>query len=890
MALSPGTRLGPYEIVAAIGAGGMGEVYRARDTKLDRDVALKILPESFTADPDRLMRFEREAKSLASLNHSNIAQIYGVEDSTGTPALAMELVEGEDLSQRLERGAIPISEALPVALQISEALEAAHEAGIIHRDLKPANIKVKADGTVKVLDFGLAKAADGATSTSGPSVSNSPTMTSPALTAMGIILGTAAYMSPEQAKGRPVDRRADIWAFGVVLYEMLAGRRAFEGEDVSDLLVAVLSRNADLAALPATTPPRVRRLITRCLDRNPKTRLQHIGEARIALAQADEPETQVTVPAPPQPIRSSRLLWAVAAGGIVVGVALGVGVASRFGRPSEPTNISPARTLVLVTEGRGLDDSQAISPDGRFIAYTASGALWIRNLGDLDARKVLNSDGAVRPFWSPRSDAVAFAARGKLFKVAIDGSQPVELCQLSGGNFTGGSWSAIKGIVFTLSRANWNGDVLRVPEGGGEPERFAAADAARGERRLYDPHFLPDGRTLFYAVTTVGSNDGELAVDRDGTRTLLHLAGGAIQPTYAPDGHLFFTRTKPDSVELWAVGFSLETLTTVGEPFLVSRDAMDASVSSDGTLVCTRPQPDQQQLVWVDRNGTVLGTIGDAMTSSYRGGISVPAISDDATHVVAETDITAVWDVQRGVATHPVPAGSLHADWLPGTREVVYATDAARPQIIARRFDGTGDPHVVLADGGLGPSVSADGTAMVFYRVNPRTQRDVWGVMLDQLRAKGDPFPMAGTGANEALPRISPDGKWVAYESDELGHWEVFVQPFPRGEGRLQVSVGGGEHPMWNPNGSGELFYVSGNDLMSVDIATSPALRAGTPHRLFSGDSIPTRLITATVIERVYGPSPDGRRFVVVKGIGMGRSEVILSEGAVGRAAGEVGQ
>jgi len=575
----------------------------------------------------------------------------------------------------------------------------------------------------------------------------------------------------------------------------------------------------------------------------------------------------------------------VALGCLLVGAAVGVISARRWS--GAPVEVPPrtVRTVLLPAEGRALDDSQAISPDGRWVAYTAAGRLWIRNLAELEAREVKESRGARGPFWSPRSDAVAFASGTALFRVSIDGEKPVALCRLGSGEFTGGSWSPEKGIVITLARANWNGDVLHVPEGGGEPALFTRADAAKMERRLFRPHFLPDGRGLLYSVTTFDSNDGEIAVDRDGTRTLLGLGNGASQPAYAPSGHVVYTRSTGGEAALWAVPFSLETLATTGAPFLLARGGAMASASSDGTdgtdgtIAYGRQRPEPQQLVWVDRAGRLLGTIGEPV--AY--GIYTPSASADGTRVAVSDDAAiGIWNVDRGVETRLTGAAerALSGDWLPGGREYGYAVAGASGGFMARRADGSGEPRRLLERGGVNaPSFSPDGAFMAFHAVDAETGRDLWAV---DLARRGEAFAILRTKANEALPRISPDGKLVAYESDASGRWEVHVQPFPRGEGRIQVSVGGGQHPMWNPRG-GELFYVSGNDLMAVDVAAAPALHAGTPHRLFGGEAVGTRLTAPAAIERRYDVSSDGQRFVVVRGSGMGTNDVVLAEGLLSR-------
>jgi Tol biopolymer transport system component len=879
MTLERGSRLGPYEISGPIGAGGMGEVFRARDTKLGRDVAIKVLPAAFAQDAERVARFRREAHLLASLNHPNIAAIHGLEEADGVVALALELVEGEDLAERLKRGAIPIDEATSIATRVAEALEEAHDKGIVHRDLKPANVKLTPDGKVKVLDFGLAKAwtGDGPGAASGADVSQSPTLAHTG-TAAGIILGTAAYMSPEQARGKAVDRRTDIWAFGVVLYEMLTGRRLFEGETVTDVLAAVVRQEIGWHALPAATPASVRRLLVRCLDRDPRQRLRDIGEARVALGAPEAAHAGVPDVSLGARTRSARFWPAVAIGCLLAGIGAGALLASRWPSSSSRPTDRPARTVALAAPGRGLDDSQAVSPDGRFVAYTASGVLYIRNLGELEAREVKDSRGARGPFWSPRSDAVAYATETSLFKVSIEGNKPVELCRVAGGAFTGGTWSAEKGIVFTLARANWNGDVLRVPEAGGEPEVFTRADPARRERRLAQPHFLPDGRTLLYSVVTLDSNEGEVAIDRDGVRTLAGLGDGSLQPAWSPTGHVVFTRGTKTQQALWALPFSLARMAPAGEAFRIAANGSAASASADGTLVYGQRHPDPEQLAWVDRAGRVLGALGEPMRSS----LTVPSVSGDGRRVAATADgQVVVWDAERGMATPLVgESGVFGPEWVPGGQELVYTRQAGGLSI--RRADGSDAPRdLIRRSGAAGASVSSDGAFVAFYVLDPESQRDLWAVAKDE---PDEPFALLRTPANELNPRLSPDGKLVAYQSDASGRWEVYLQPFPRGEGRWQVSAGGGEHPMWNPKG-GELFYVSGEALVAVKVAAGAEVRVGPEQPLFAGEAVGTRLTAPAIVERSYGVAPDGRRFVVVRGRGMGTSAVVLTDGAWTRAS-----
>jgi Tol biopolymer transport system component len=540
--------------------------------------------------------------------------------------------------------------------------------------------------------------------------------------------------------------------------------------------------------------------------------------------------------------------------------------------------------LVLPVSARTIDDSQAISPDGRWVAYTAGGVLWIRDLGETQAREVKDSRGARRPFWSPRSDAVAFATDTALLKFSLQGDRPLELCRFSGGEFSGGAWSAAKGIVFTTARGNWNGAVLRVPEAGGEPEVLTRADPKHQERRLTDPDFLPDGESLLFTAVTFDANDGEIALDRNGVRTRVGLGDGSTQPVYSATGHIVFTRGTGPERALWAQPFSLATHAATGEAFRIVAGASDASVSADGTLVYSLRHPDPQQLVWVDRTGRLLGSIGEPRRSR----LIVPAVSPDGHRVAANVDRKqiSVWDTERGIETRVTAESerTLAAEWAPGGQELVYTLLGERGGFAVRRADGSGEARLLLQrNGALHPSLSPDGSYVAFYVVDPETGRDLWA--FDTSKPQ-DAFPLLRTKANEAAPQISPDGRFVAYQTDASGRWEVCVQPFPRGEGRVQVSVAGGQQPLWNPRG-GEIFYMAGNDLMAVEVVTKPTFRASTPRRLFGGEALGTRLSGPNVVDRSYAVAPDGQRFVIVKGHGTGTSEVVLADGAIARAGGE---
>ena len=564
-----------------------------------------------------------------------------------------------------------------------------------------------------------------------------------------------------------------------------------------------------------------------------------------------------------KPSLAQRALWpAVAAAALLVGIA--VGPRLPWGARTGPAPERPARTLVLPAPARTIDDSQAISPDGRWVAYTAGGVLWIRDLGETQAREVKDSRGARRPFWSPRSDAVAFATDTALLKVSLQGDRPTELCRYSGGEFTGGAWSATKGIVFTTARGNWNGDVLRVPEAGGEPEVFTRADPKRRERRLSDPHFLPDGREPAlhgHHVRRQRRRDrprpGRGPDARRPRRREL-----CSRPTPRPDTSSSPAARVPSARSGRSPSRSRRVAAT-GEAFRIVASAGDASVSADGTLVYSLRHPDPQQLVWVDRAGRLLGSIGEPRRSR----LIVPAVSPDGHRVAANVDRKhiSVWDTERGIETRVTAESerTLHADWLPGGQELVYTLLGERGGFAVRRADGSGEARLLLQrSGALAPSVSPDGSFVAFYVVDPETGRDLWAFATAKPE---EPFPLLQTKANEAAPRISPDGGFVAYQTDASGRWEVSVQPFPRGEGRVQVSVAGGQQPLWNPRG-GELFYVSGNDLMLVDVVTKPTFRASSPRRLFGGEVVGARLSVQNVVERSYAVAPDGQRFVVVKG------------------------
>ena len=883
MALIPGTRLGVYEITALLGEGGMGQVYRGTDIKLKRQVAIKILPPALAADADRLARFQREAEVLASLNHPNIAGIYGLEEGGGMTALVMELVDGDDLSQRIAKGAIPLDEALPIATQIAEALEAAHVQGIIHRDLKPANIKVRADGTVKVLDFGLAKAMEPAAGSS-PSMSMSPTITTPAMTQAGMILGTAAYMSPEQAKGRTVDRRADVWAFGCVLFEMLAGTRAFAGDDVSEVLASVLAREPDWARLPPTLSPALATFIRRCLNKNPKQRIGDVQDVRLALEGAFETAApQTPLATAPRPCGGPA--WVACAAAFVGMVALAIPAVRHLREAPTPAQRAAQFDVPSPTTYVG---AFALSPDGRYLVMSGAGPnvgasqrsrLWVRPIDALDARELPGTEGAAYPFWSPDSANIGFFANGKLKKVALTGGEVQTLCDADGT--AGGNWGPTGTILFPLISLHGLG---RVAAAGGNPTAVTTA-AGPADFHKY-PEWLPDGRHFLYLLVSddtaiagiyVGSMDGTPPV-----RLLPDQSNAAYVPASAAarDGHVLFRR----GTTLMAMPFNAEQLKAAGEMFPVAQGVAVAgnaahagfSASTTGTLVYVSGSATQQQvLVFLDRSGTRLGAL--ARTGLIRTFTIAP---DDLTVAVSMSDpqagTTDLWlaDVARNAAsrfTSVVGAGSSVSFpvWSPDGKRIAFSIrppNSSLRDLYWQAANGTGQPELLSHATGndMGPFAwSHDGKFLVFAQFSTGgTRRDIWVLPLS-----GDRKPVAclNTVADEDFPQLSPDSRWMAYASDESGQAQVYIEAIPRNGVRVQVSAAGGSQPRWRGDGK-ELFYVSADQqMMAASIQVSSAsIEAGRTKTLFKG-------APETVPEFFqYQPTADGQRFLVSASVNEG--------------------
>ena len=817
--MTPPSQIAHYRIVSKLGEGGMGAVYRATDTKLNRDVAIKILPDVLANDPDYLARFTREAQVLASLNHPNIAAIYGVEDS----AIVMELVEGVTLAERIERGAIPLEEAVPIARQVAEALEAAHEKGIIHRDLKPANVKITPDGVVKVLDFGLAKAAEPAQS--NPNLTASPTLTLRA-TQAGVIMGTAAYMSPEQASGKPVDKRADIWSFGVLLAEMLTGRTLFEGETISHILAHVLTAPISLDRLPAATPVPVRALISRCLDRTLKNRLRDIGEARVVLS---GPLTEAAAPAPLAPLASSRWPWVAALA--VALLAGGVG----WWRATRPPELQPLVRVNMELDpdlSVGLQNAGgvvAISPDGSRIAVTlyahgGKSQLYTRLLRDQRLVALAGTEGASRPFFSPDSEWIGFTVDTKLKKTPAGGGAVSVICDAPA--LRGASWGDDGYIVFAPQSV---GPLFRVSANGGTPEQLTKLKP--GERTHRWPWVLPGSQTLLFTAHagTAFYDDANIEAwsRKTGERKSIHSGGFSPRYLRVPDGsgRLFYMHKGT----LYAAVFDAARLAISGQPVGLS----DVNASGDGGGEYTIAV--NGSMLFLPGKGELSGWVVMRMDSSgklqptlpERGVYYYPRFSPDGKRLAfakgtPDQDLW-VWDLERNTPLRLsfLKNANTYPVWMPDGKGIIFrSTDTGAPGMYWIRSDGGGEP-VRLSDGSreMNPwSVSPDGKLLAYSVGAENGAADIYVAPLEGDAAHpklGKPQPFAATPAIESRAAFSPDGRWLAYTSDETSRTEVVVRPYPGPGGRWQVSNGGGNFPRWSGDGK-ELLYESNHRVMAV--------------------------------------------------------------------------
>ena len=862
MALQTGTRVGIYEVTGKLGEGGMGEVYRAHDTTLDRDVALKVLSEGFTADPDRLARFQREAKVLASLNHPNIGAIHGLESAGEIEALVLELIEGPTLADRIAEGPLSADETVSIASQIADALEAAHEQGIIHRDLKPANVKVRQDGTVKVLDFGLAKAVSA--DTSGTSGSESPTMSLTGATQMGMVVGTAAYMSPEQATGKAVDKRTDVWAFGVVLYEMLTGHRAFQGPDASHTLAAVLMKEIEWSVLPNNLSGSLERLLRRCLDRDPKQRLRDIGEARIQL---ENPDTDPTpVPAPPVSVTTAPLqLWQkpmpLALAGVLIVIT--AGLAGWSLTASDPVQAGLMRFALTTEESetpsyQGLNKDLAVSPDGKQVVYmSAEGGMHLnlRPIDQLVGAPLRGAETIASPFVSPDNEWVGFTRGSSVEKVSMFGGPPVFLTD-SPQVISGADWGLDDQIIF----GTFGAGLFMVPGGGGEPVALTTLNADEGETAHVTPSIV-SGRQVILFVIAKGTplTTGQLAaVDLEtGDITELGLAG--VSPHYVPTGHIVYAS---EDGSLRGVPFDTSTLEITGNPVPLVEDvvvkitgASNFGISDNGRLVYARGSfvgSSARTFVWVDREGN------EEIAISESSPFQEFSLSPDGTKVAVRVSQNGnnlwIFDLIRNTNTRLTFENdpSFFPVWSPDGEIVAFG-----PSLSQKAADGTGELASMTDTNNLFPQSFSPNEDILLVQEGAGN-----GTNLGMLPLNGDGTIewLLTESWGERNAALSPDGNWVAYESNETGQYEVYVRPFPDiDSGRWEVSSNGGVMPVWNPTG-GELFFRSADGMMALSYDADPTFRPGSATPLFDMTPYFTDLAN-----RRISVAPDGERFLLLK-------------------------
>ena len=864
MPLPTGAKLGHYEIAELIGKGGMGEVYKALDTKLNRQVALKVLPGALANNAERMARFQREAQLLASLNHPNIAAIYGLEDSGDHRAIVMELVEGETL-----QGPLPIPEMLRLAKQIAEAVEYAHDKGVIHRDLKPANIKLTHDGQVKVLDFGLAKALDDAGHSApegDPMNSLSPTLTIGA-TQAGVILGTAAYMAPEQAKGKRADRKADIWSFGVVLHEMLTGKRVFSGETMAETLASVMKEQLSFDDLPKDTPPALRKLVTRCLERDLKRRMQSMGEARIVIDDVIAGVSTEEPAATPAMKPAGKLPWAVAA---VFGAALLALAGWTFYPRAEAPSAGAIRFTIAPPEGTILTPvtsggpQVSVSPDGRYMAFVIGNdqTIWVRALGSLSAQKLDKTEGARFPFWSPDSQHIAFFSEGQLKRIPVSGGSPVKVAEAE-NTADGGAWfqeATGEGVIVFASSAQ--SALQRVPAAGGKPTPFSKL--LEGETGHTFPQFLPDGKRVLYFVRG-GAKPGIYA-QALGAEERTFVAATPGRAVFAPPNFLLFLSGNT----LMAQRLNPSTLQLQGEPVSVADDVRSGgvnsrnnfSVSSNGVLAYRAGGGgSQSQLTWYTRDGKPAGT---ALRATPMGEFTLSP-DDKLVALRRDDNDQDLWllELATGVLSRLVPSKGQESEpeWAPDSRRVAFRLDAGKGRLEIH--------HTAIGSGSASTLLAANDAARLL----------TWTRQKQLLILQGDtvaviPEPEEGTSAGKSAPAkpeavftatasvdlftVSPDGKWVAYMSQETGTPQIMVAAFPSFMDRRQISSVSGTQPLWRADGK-ELFFLSQGAIKSVDVKSGAKLETGPVRELFSGVTI------SSATSRTYGVTRDGQRFLVME-------------------------
>ncbi len=858
MGLSAGTRLGPYEVVSAIGAGGMGEVYRARDTRLKRDVALKVLPDQFSRDPDRLARFQREAELLASLNHSNIAAVYGLESADGVNSIAMELVDGPTLADMLARGPLGVRDALNIARQVADALEAAHSRGVVHRDLKPSNIKVTPDGKVKVLDFGLAKMLTAAeASPSSLSMSLSPTMSLQTQSG-GVILGTAPYMSPEQARGKVVDSRTDVWAFGCVLYEMLTGRRAFAGETVTDVLAAVIATEPDWKTLPATVSPAVQKLIRRCLEKDASRRFHHIADVRLEIEDALSGRT----PADAVVIQKKASPWVLWSGWAVAAMFAFTAFLMFilwWGTVSRPVDRPVTRLELNLPDGVELTSHAsnvlAISPDGRRLAYVGiqNGLrrTYLRNLDERTTRALEGTDGSVGCFFSPDGQSLGIVSNAReIKKMSLADGLISTVAGGSGVNvLLGATWTSSERIVYVRDSTLWV-----VPVSGGESKALTTLDAGRGEIAHLAPIALPDGKAVLFTIRRDGGKTNDVGIVDITTGSRTQILDRATSPMYARSGHLLFLRDGA----LLAVPFDPDDRTVDGTPVRLEEripggDEAAVAVSSTGSLVYSTMAADAYRVVSVSRVG-VETPVNDTPRAYVRS-----RFSRDGRFMAMQV-ASDVWIQDLSRRTFERVAGTENTsyfEWAPDGTRLVLGTPAGILWV------GTADSAVrgTLAgtnDSDVPTSVAPDDRTLIFMRYGSESG-DIYMTALKS----GEEFrPLVKTPGYEGGARLSPDGKWMVYVSQESGRAQVYLRAFPGPDRRWLVSTADGTQPVWNANGR-ELFYRDGDKMMAVQVSLTGEPRLSDPVVLFE-----RRYVFGTHISVPnYDVSHDGQQFVMIKDV-----------------------
>jgi serine/threonine protein kinase/Tol biopolymer transport system component len=849
--LSPGQSVGPYRVVEKIGEGGMGEVFRAHDARLKRDAALKVLPASAIGAAEKRRRFEREAQVLAALDHPFIARVYGVELDGDEPIIVMELVDGETLADRLRRGALPIEDAISIALQLCDGLEAAHERNVIHRDLKPANIKIRPDGTIKILDFGIARVLSTDTVVD---TANSPTMLGGSTDA-GIILGTAAYMSPEQARGRVVDKRADIWAFGCILYEMLVGTAVFTGESTTDILADVVKADPDWAKLPAATPQHLIEVLKRCLQKNPKDRLRDVADARYAIEHAPPAHHVVQTSRHERPSWPRALAWFVAGAAVAAALMIALPLRRQNTAPADPvhsTIVLPSNTSLALSRGSAV----ALSPDGRLLAFSGRAAgktqLYLRALDQFEAKPLAGTDEAANPFFSPDGRWIGFFANEKLKKVSINGGAPVTVADAL--NPRGHAWSVDDNIFVTASN---NSGIGRVDARGGKLEPFTRLE--QGELSHRWPSLLPDGTLLFSVWNDNGWELSRVAAQgEDGKHRMLVEAGGGY-PRYIRDtdgkGFLVYGRSEG----LLAAPLDERTISLTGQALPIIDGILTNlsggahfDLSRSGTLAYVPGDfaESTRDLVWIGRDGQ---PVADAQT--FAGLTRTYDVSPDNTKVLRNSGGD-VWADEFGSTrttrlTSSPEQGNFGGIWSPDGRAVSFARGlATNVDIIYRTGDGK-EQQLTSSPGSKAPtSISPDGRHVLYYQFDAVSLSDIWVVEI----ANPQPRPWLKTPANESFAKFSPDGRWIAYRSNESGRFEIYVRSFAGDGAPIRISTDGAVSPSWAPQ-TNELFYRElGGRIMAVTFRSGDRFEAEKPRALFD----------ATRYENTFSASPDGQKFALM--------------------------